>query len=184
MTGPFWDILGDTHCSSRFWTVQNHTLSGKNPDQKYYFFMEKFDFQNLKSKNFDRKKLKNKNRPTFFDFFDKIYFFDQIFSILFFGQHFSDEKNSGIVFWKHISIQKIPRSPKITLRKSCDEAWHTSFGGLLFLDKFESANVRNPGFARLSLICRLIYLNNTATAPSNVFVLLITFALDDLLALD
>ena len=48
MAVPFYYTFFSDVCRVHFWTLLNHTLSGKNPDQKYYFFMEKFNFENVK----------------------------------------------------------------------------------------------------------------------------------------
>ena len=49
MVVPFARITFLWYYRAHFWMLQNHTLSGKKIQiKKYYFFMEKFDFQNLK----------------------------------------------------------------------------------------------------------------------------------------
>ena len=66
------------------------------------------------------------------------FFRPKFFSIIFFGKYFlkkvflknyfSIEKNFDQIFfddffWSHIPILKIPKIPKIILRKLCDETW-------------------------------------------------------------
>ena len=70
--------------------------------------------------------LKNQ-KFSIFEFF-RDFFSTNIFRFCFSSKNFSDEKKFWKNFRKHISIQKLPKIPKITLRKSCDEAWYTSSG--------------------------------------------------------
>ena len=48
-----------------------------------------------------------------------------------------------------MSIQNFPKNPKIALRKSCDEAWHTSLGD------FENVVKRGVSHARMFQILGL-----------------------------
>ena len=109
--------------------------------------------KNRSKKKVGRKKIRSKKkvieifcddfffRPNFF--FDQLCFSIDFFSIkkirffrsIFFRWNIFDETFSTIFFCSHISIPNFPKIPKITLRKLCDEAWHTSSGDVWKLEK-------------------------------------------------
>ena len=109
------------------------------PEKKQQHFLKNQDFRFFE--NYFRKKfmkistnfLKNifsKNRKLLiFHFFQKYFFGQFFFDFVFRAKIFRTKKYFWENFRKHISIQKIPKNPKITLRKSCDEAWHAIHQG-------------------------------------------------------
>ena len=101
----------------------------KNFDR--FFFSAK---KKSAKKNFDAK---NQNFKIFKKNLKNLTFSKKMQTQYFFSMKKKSEKKNR----KHISIQKIPKIPKITLRKSCDEAWYTSSGEEEKTDKFASGFV-------------------------------------------